>query len=163
MRSGDRAKVEAAVAAHLRDVYELSGDLETVVHGANWTLRLCAAGQAIAYVRLCRRDRTLDDLDAEMALLNTIEATHVLNTVRPIASRSGLLVSTLTVPDGSPRYVTVFRPVGGKEPTNCESHYALIGAALAELYRQTILSALAPLRAPGPGAGTGSVQKIALH
>ncbi len=164
MRPTDREKGEAVVAAHLRDLYHLRGEVETVVAGANWTMRLSAAtGQAIAYVRLCRHDRSLEDIHAEMAVLNAIQATPALDAGRPIASRLGSNVSTLTLPDGSTRFATVFQPVGGNEPADRPSDYALIGVALADLHRQPVLSTLAPSRSPGLSTAIGSIEKIALH
>ncbi|MGS0897001.1 phosphotransferase enzyme family protein [Burkholderia stagnalis] len=163
MRQQNRAQCEAAIAAHLKSVYGIDGTIETVVYGLNWTLRVCVAESPVAYVRLYRLDRSLDELRTEMNVLDNIESSDALKVSRSIRSQTGSSITVVTLPDTSRRFVSVFEPAQGVKPADTQSDYAAIGAALADLHRQTALIEFAPASAPGIGAVTGSVEKISMR
>ncbi|MCS4508990.1 phosphotransferase [Xylophilus ampelinus] len=95
---------------------------------------------------------------AEMAVLDAIQATDILDVSRPIEDRSGCWFSEVSLPpDNMARVVGVFRPAKGIEPAGSLHDYQRIGQALADLHRQTHLAKIAQARNPGPGAGSTTI------
>jgi len=141
-----RRRVEAATSTKLLELYELVGNVTTVVHGVNWTLSIDDTSGTTYFVRLYRVGRSVDEVAAELSVLNAIASSAALDVARPKLDCLGRSFSEIELPDGSRRLLAVFQQAVGRELADTLDDFRHAGLALAHLHRQSQISELAPAR-----------------
>ncbi|MEP9374692.1 phosphotransferase [Mesorhizobium sp. KR1-2] len=154
MGSGEREIVEQAVRAALQADYCLAGEgAHGVVQGVNRTLAVGPEQGPVAYGRLYRpAGRSDADIEAELAVLDTVVASSWLDVALAMANRQQRFLTWLQLANAEARPMAVFRVATGEPVWERAEDLRAAGAALAELHGQSRLASLAPCRELATGA-----------